>query len=62
MKKLIHKIKHKLGWYYGTVESFHIGDVIYTGFKCSTCGEINHAQMSDFLFRTKSGKPHEKEN
>ncbi len=52
MKKLIHKIKHILGWYTGTVESFHIGSVLYTGFKCSNCGEINNAQVSDFIFKT----------
>lgn len=41
-----HKISHLLGWYTGTVESFYIGDILWTGFKCGTCGEINHAQPS----------------
>lgn len=46
MKTLKHRIAHILGWYTGTVESFYIDDLLWTGFKCNTCGEINHAQPS----------------
>lgn len=46
MKNIKHKIAHVLGWYYGTVESFYIEDILWIGFKCNVCGEINHAQPS----------------
>lgn len=45
-----HKIAHFFGWNTGTVESWFIGDVLWTGFKCNTCGQINHAHTSDFRF------------
>lgn len=47
---IFHKISHWLGTYYGTVESFYIGEVLWTGFKCSICHEINGAQANDFRF------------
>lgn len=46
MKRIIHRMAHKLGWYYGVVVSFHVKDDLYIGFKCSTCGEINLANES----------------
>jgi hypothetical protein len=50
MKKMLHWLAHKFGSYKGTVESFYIGDVLYVGFKCSKCGEINLAHKSDIKF------------
>lgn len=44
---MLHKISHWLGWNYGTVESFYIGDDLWVGFKCSGCGEINNAQKTN---------------
>lgn len=48
--KFLHKIAHLLGWNYGVVESFYIGDVLWTGFKCTVCGQINSASANDFRF------------
>lgn len=53
----IHRIAHALGWYHGKVESFYIGDALYTGFKCGKCGEINHASGSDFRIRYEISLP-----
>lgn len=50
MEKILHKISHWLGWNHGTVESWHMGSELWTGFKCSTCHEINHAHCTDFIF------------
>lgn len=45
---------HLFGWNYGTVESWWIGDVLWTGFKCSECNEINSAHPTDYRFRYNS--------
>lgn len=37
---------HLFGWNTGTVESFYIGENLWTGFRCNVCQEINHAQES----------------
>lgn len=49
MKKILHRIIHSFGCYYGTIESFYIGDTLWIGFKCSTCHEINHARSNEFI-------------
>lgn len=49
----MHKLAHLLGWNYCMVESFYIGNVLWTGFKCSVCGEINSALPSDYRFSYK---------
>ena len=46
-----HKLAHLFGWNYGVVESFYIGNVLWTGFRCTGCNTINNAKPSDFLFR-----------
>lgn len=58
--KILHKLAHLFGVYHGTVESFWINDVLWVGFKCSTCNEISSARMSDARFSYKFEPPHEK--
>ena len=40
MRRLLHWIAHRLGWYYGTVETWWQGHQLMVGFRCSTCGKI----------------------
>ncbi len=43
---MIHWLAHLLGLNTGTVETFWLNGEIWVGFRCSRCGEINHASKA----------------
>lgn len=51
MKKLIHKIKHWLGWYHGYCESFYRGKNLYMSYVCSECGKRSGVHLIDKLIK-----------
>lgn len=44
-----HRIAHLLGWNLGRVKSFYIEDKLWVGFRCNTCGSIDHALPNPLL-------------
>lgn len=37
----LHRLEHRLGWFYGTVETWYEGDRMMVGFRCSECGNVS---------------------
>lgn len=46
IKKLIHWLSHKLKTNSGKVVGWHENNILYVGFQCDQCGEIQGKQMS----------------
>lgn len=44
MKRLIHKIAHKLGWYSGYADSHWKGEDLIMCFRCGTCGKLSSCE------------------
>lgn len=45
----IHKLAHKFGFYFGTVESFVVGNYVVIGFECSKCHRLSGCCVGSFL-------------
>lgn len=46
MRRLLHRLSHWLGWNYGQVITWVKDDFIWVGFRCDTCGAIQHAEST----------------
>lgn len=38
---MIHWLAHLFGWNYGRVETWHEGQHVMAGFRCSVCGKLS---------------------
>jgi len=48
MKKIIHKILHRLGFYSGRVVTKMVRNRVYVGLKCGACGKVDEWTKTNF--------------
>ena len=51
MKKIIHELAHKLGWFTGYCDSFWKEKHLYMSFVCNYCGKRTGVHNIDFLIK-----------
>ena len=56
----VHRLRHRLGLFYGTVESFLIGGHIVIGFQCAHCGRLSGVHRATLSLDERYGPNAEK--